>query len=147
MQNDMGDKTTFESRTGKVARDCETIYRFVTDMRNFKRFIPSDTIHNWRSTTRECSFEVSPLGKAKLAIVDSEENSMVKYCGDGLNGTEFFLWVQMKEVAGGDSRVKLTIKADLNPVIRMMAAKPIGDFLEKLITGVENFKEWDDPAE
>lgn len=143
----MGDKTKFESRTGIVTRDCDTIYRFVTDMRNFNRFIPADTIRDWRSTVEECSFEVSPLGKAKLAIVDREENSIVKFCGDGLNGTEFFLWIQMKEVAPGDSRVKLTIKADLNPVLRMMAKKPIDDFLEKLIRGVESFKGWDDPAE
>ena len=137
----------FESRVATVAESCDTIYRFVTDMRNFSRFIPSGTVTNWEAGPSTCSFEVAPVGKANLAISVKEKNSMVKYTGDGLNGTEFILWIQMKEVAEGDSRVKLTIRADLNPIIRSMAQKPLSDFLEKLVTGVENFKGWHDIRE
>lgn len=145
--NDMSEESKYESRVGIVKHDAKKIYDFASDMRNFNSFIPADTIKNWYATREACSFEVSPLGKANLRICDSEENKMVKYEGDGLNGTNFFLWVQLKEVNSHDTRVKLTIKADLNPLIKVMAQKPINDFLEKIISGIENFDGWDDTSE
>lgn len=143
----MSEPAKFESRTGKIAESSSKVYRFITDIRNFERFIPKGTVHDWNATSEECSFEVSPVGRVKMSIVNREANSMVKYGGDGLNGTEFFMWVQMKEIAPGDTRVKLTIKADINPVIKMMAQKPVNDFLEKLVKGVESFNDWDSVAE
>jgi len=113
-------------------------------MRNFKQFLPGDKIENWEASMEACSFEMFPVGKARLSIVETEKNSMVKYGGDGLNGTQFFLWVQIKEASVDDTRVKLTIKADINPVIRAMAQKPINDFLEKLVVGVESYDAWDE---
>jgi carbon monoxide dehydrogenase subunit G len=142
----MSESAKFESRIGVVKVGGDVIYRFITDMRNFKRFIPGDTVKNWKATVDKCSFEVSPVGNANLKITDSEEFTVVKYSGDGLNGTDFYLWVQIKEVSSDDTRVKLTIKADLNPMIKMMAQKPINDFLEKLVKGVEEFDSWESTA-
>ena len=42
-----------------------------------------------------------------------------------------------------DTRVKITIKADLNPGLKMIASKPINQFLEKLVSGMEEFDAWD----
>lgn len=134
--------TTFESRTGSVNESAEKIYAFITDMRNFKRFLPEGKVENWVAGRENCSFEVPPVGKVSLRIISSEEFSVVKYGGDGLNNTEFFLWVQVKELKPGDSRVKITIKAELNPVLKMMASGPLNDFLEKLVKGMETFDDW-----
>ena len=59
----------FESRVGKITEDDEVIYSFVTDMRNFKQFIPADTVKNWEADIESCRFEVSPLGKAGIKII------------------------------------------------------------------------------
>lgn len=143
----MSEPAKFESRIGRVASSSDRLFAFITDMRNFKQFLPGEKIENWEATMENCTFEVFPVGKAKLSIVEKEVNSMVKYGGDGLNGTQFFLWVQMKEPVPGDTHIKLTIKADLNPVLRSMAQKPINDFLEKLVLGVESFEGWDKTTE
>jgi carbon monoxide dehydrogenase subunit G len=143
----MGSTPRYESRIAVVKVEAAKIYRFVTDMRNFERFITVSAIKNWNATVSECSFEISPVGRAELEIEKREENSMVKYKGNGLNGTTFFMWVQIKELNPGDSRVKLTIEAELNPVLRMMAEKPIKDFLEKIVAGIESFQDWDSTIE
>lgn len=140
----MSEPSKFESRTGRVAASSEKLFGFITDMRNFKQFLPGDKIENWEATKDGCSFEMFPVGKARLDIVETDQNSVVKYGGNGLNGTQFFLWVQMKEPTPGDTRFRLTIKADINPVLKAMAQKPINDFLEKLVNGIETFKGWDD---
>jgi len=144
MHNGMSEPAKFESRIGSITASSEQLFRFITDMRNFKQFLPGDKIENWEASMEACSFEMFPVGKARLSIVETEKNSMVKYGGDGLNGTQFFLWVQIKEASVDDTRVKLTIKADINPVIRAMAQKPINDFLEKLVVGVESYDAWDE---
>ncbi len=138
----MEDYSTYESRIGKIRSGEEEIYTFVTDMRNFKRFLPEHTIENWEASVDECSFEVSPVGKSIIKIVRKDPHSTVKYAGYGLNNTEFFLWVQLKEMNEKDTRVKLTIKADLNPGLKAIASKPIKEFLNKLIDGMEKFDDW-----
>lgn len=139
----MSNLSKYESRVGKVKQESKLLYGFISDMRNFKQFIPGDSITNWQADKNNCEFEVSPLGKTRLKIIDSEEYKLVKFEGDGLNNTSFFLWVQLKEIDTLDTRVKITIKADLNPMLKMMAAKPISDFLEKLISGMESYDGWD----
>lgn len=134
----------YESRIAVVKFDHKIVFNFVSDMRNFHRFIPGNTVKNWKAERDHCEFEVSPVGKAKIKLLESEPYSVVKFEGDGLNNTSFFLWVQIKEVAAGDSRVKITIKADLSPMIRTMASKPILDFLEKLVVGMESFEAWEE---
>ena len=142
----MDNLAKFESRIGKVKQDSELIFSYITDMRNFQQFLPGDSLSNWQAEKESCEFEISPVGKARLKIVDTEANKMVKYEGDGLNNTNFFLWVQLNELKPKDTRVKITIKADLNPMLKLMAAKPIKDFLEKIISGMEEFDNWNTRA-
>lgn len=139
----MDNLSSFESRIGKVNSEAKKIYNFATDMRNFNRFLPEDTIDNWEASQDECSFEVSPVGKSKIGIVRKDPYITVKYSGYGLNETEFYLWLQLKELSKDDTRVKLTIKADLNPGLKMIAQGPIKQFLDKLIKGMEEFEDWD----
>ncbi|MBS0011536.1 MAG: hypothetical protein KFF49_09010 [Bacteroidales bacterium] len=138
----MDNFTVFESRIGKVAAGTREVFTFLTDMRNFKRFLPGDIIDNWEATVDECSFDVSPVGRSEIKIVRKDPDDTVKYAGHGLNDTEFYLWVQMKEKKEEDTRVKLTIKADLKPGMKMIASKPINDFLNKLVKGMEEFDDW-----
>ena len=138
----MSEMSKFESRVGSVKQSSKTVHTFVTDMRNFHQFIPGDKLTNWKAEKDNCEFEIAPIGKAKLKIIESDPYKVVKFEGVGLNNTTFFLWVQLKEVSENETKVKITIKADLNPMIKMMAAKPLKDFLEKLVSGIESYDGW-----
>ncbi|MCF8221691.1 MAG: SRPBCC family protein [Bacteroidales bacterium] len=138
----MDNFTKYESRIGKIKSGAKEVFDFVTDMRNFKQFLPERTIQNWEAGRDECSFEVSPVGTSKINIVRTDPDHTVKYAGHGLNNTEFYLWVQLKEIEENDTRVRLTIKAGLNPAMKMVANKPIKDFLDKLVKGMEDFEDW-----
>lgn len=138
----MDNLSKFESRVGKIRSNSKAVYTFLNDMRNFKQFLPDGKVDNWHAEEESCSFSVSPVGEAKLKIVDRDPDKQVKYEGNGLNNTNFWLWVQLKELSDKDTRVKITIKADLNPMIKMMASGPLKDFLEKLVKGMEGFTGW-----
>jgi carbon monoxide dehydrogenase subunit G len=130
-------ETTFESKVGKVSLPEEKIYNFLSNFNNLKTYIPADKVSNWQSDGDTCSFSVNGMGNVTLRIIEKEPFKLLKITGDGLNKQNFNFWVQLKQVADYDTRVKLTIKADVNPMIKMMVSKPIQKFLDTLIDSFE----------
>lgn len=132
--------TKFESDIKKSPYSSETIFNFLSDFDHFGDLIPKDKISNWESMGDSCRFTIDPVGEVGLRIVEKEAHSTIKLTGEGKTPFNFFLWIQLKEMASDDTRIKLTIKADMNPMIKMMASKPIKKFLEVLADGIANHK-------
>ncbi len=128
--------TKYESQIKVVPFSKEKIFNFLSDFDHFGELIPKDKIKNWQSLGDHCTFEIDMVGKVGLRIVESTPFDTIKYTSEGSTPVNFFLWVQIKEVKEADSRVKLTIKADMNPMIKMVAAGPIKKFLEVVADGI-----------
>ena len=133
-------ESKFESRVGKVNANEDVIYNFISNFNNFKQFIPADKVQDFQSTEDSCQFSVPNMGKVGLKIIEKIPYNTIKITGDGMANQKFVFWVQLKQAAEKDTRVKLTIKADLNPMLKMMASKPIQNFLDKLIDALEQMK-------
>lgn len=140
----MSDLSQFKSRTGLLTSSAEECFAFVTDIRNFKRFIPGDSISNWQSERDSCSFSVSMLGSVSMRIARKEEYSRVVFNGDALNKNDFELVLHIADNPNKLAEVMVELNADLNPMMKMIATKPIGQFLEMLIKEMENFSGWKD---
>ena len=133
-------ETKFESRIGKVAAPEKRIYELITDFRNFNQFIPAGKVEDFEASGEQCQFSVSGIGKVILQIVEKTPYQTVKVSGSGMANQQFFFWVQLKQVSDEDTRVKLTIKADVNPMLKMMVSKPLQGFLDKLMDAIENYR-------
>jgi carbon monoxide dehydrogenase subunit G len=140
----MSDISTFESRTGKL--DCTTsdFYNFVTDIRNFERFIPRDKISNVNVNQNSFSFQASPLGLVNISITEKIMYSKVVYSGNTMQISDFSLVILINEAENNHSEVKILLKAELNTFLKMLASEPIKKFLETLICEMEKFKGWKD---
>jgi hypothetical protein len=143
----MGDLSNFESRSGQLTCRAEKVFNFVTDLRNFERFVPHGTINDWQAQKESCSFSVSMIGTVSLRLSEKITFSKVVYNGDALKENDFSLVLDIKDNGKEPAGVKVRLSADLNPMLKMMAAKPIGQFLEMLINEMENFKDWKDTRE
>ncbi len=132
--------TTFESEIKKALFSADKIFKFVSDFNNFEQLIPKDKLKDWQSTEDHCSFKVEGIGDAGLRIVDREPFKTVKYCSEGKIPFNFYLWVQLKEVAENDTRIKLTIKSDLNPMMKMMVSNHVKKFLNMLAEAIANYR-------
>jgi hypothetical protein len=143
----MSNLSYFESRKGKLTCTAEELFMFVTDIRNFERFAPGGTISSWHAEKEFCSFNVSMVGNVNMRIADSMRFNRVEYKGDALSGNNFSLELKITGDTGNPAEILISLNADLNPVLKMMAAKPIGQFLELLVTEMEKFKEWNDLKE
>ncbi len=128
--------TTFESAIKEVPYPAEAVYSLLCDFTNFGEVMQNDRIKNWQSTADTCRFTIEGVGDLGLKIVDREPFSTIKYTADGKTPFNFYLWVQIKEVAQGDSRIKLTIKADMNPMMKMIASQPIQKFLDMVADAI-----------
>jgi len=136
--------TKFESRVGKLTCNSEEVYDFVTDLRNFERFLPHDVVTDWHAEKNSCNFSVHPLGNVNLRLTEKEPSRKVIFSGEALQTNSFSLFLQISGTDSKPAEVRITLNAELNPILKIMAAKPVTIFLEALITEMERFRGWHD---
>jgi len=143
----MSDYTHYESRPGNLSCTPAEAFAFITDLRNFGRFVKEGTLTNWHAEKESCSFSVSMLGTVSVRLIEKEFSSKVVYQGDALSKNDFTINVDISGDPYGQAGVNLSLSASLNPVMKMMADKPIRQFMEMLMLEIENFRGWNDIRE
>ncbi len=138
----MSDISHYESRPGKMKCTPEEAFAFLTDMRNFGRFVREGTISGWKADNESCSFTVSVVGTVNIRLTEKEQGKKVVYQGDALSRNDFTINVDLTGSPVQPADIKLFLSADLNPLMKMMADKPIKQFMEMIMTEIENFSEW-----
>ena len=128
-----------ESKIGQVSNSEENIYHFLADFSNFDSLISQDRMKNWEATRDTCRFTLDGLGDVGMKIIEREPFKLIKVTGDESSKFSFFFWIQLKKKAEMDTRIKFTIHADINPMVQMMAKKPLQKFLDLLVDQLENY--------
>ncbi|MDE6483306.1 MAG: SRPBCC family protein [Rikenellaceae bacterium] len=123
----------YKSRQVRINKPDEAIYAVLSDFGNFTPIV-ADKVEEWNATEETCSFKVKGF-TVKLRMVEREPNKLVKITGDDLP-FEFFFWIQLKSVAPDDTRMLLTLRAELNMMMKMMIGgklqKGLDDMAEKI---------------
>ena len=125
-----------ESRIGTVLRNSEQITEFLSDFNRLSSFAPPDRVKDWSVTSDTCSFSVAPVGPIAFRVVDRQPDT-VKMEVDTTYAKQVFLWIQTKPTQPYETKVKLTIKAEVNPMMKMFLSKPLQEFLNKLVDSLE----------
>ena len=125
-----------ESKIGKLRNDEKYIYTFVSDCNNFKQLV-GDKVKNWQSESDACSFSVDGVGDLMFRIVEKTPNNMIKFSIENAKTENVFLWIQLKNISLGDTRIKLTTKLNANPMIKMLISKPLKEGLDKVVDTLE----------
>ena len=115
----------YESKQHQIRRPADQIYSVVSDFRNFTPVL-NNRVEGWCADESQCSFKFKGISM-RLCMVDKEPNNYIKISGDDKTPMEFTLWMQMKQVADYDTRIRLVLHAKLNMMMRMM----IGSKLQK----------------
>ncbi len=142
--NMMSNMSVFESRTGILSCKPSELYSFISDIRNFERFVPHDKINGWHAEKDSCSFSVTGLGVVNVAVSNRTEFTEVIYKGKALSNNNFTLDVGIDENNDHRATVKVILEAELNTVLKMIATSPVKQFLELLINELEKFRDWHD---
>jgi hypothetical protein len=138
----MDNLSHYESRSGSLSGTSQEVFDFVTDIRNFEQFIPEGTINNWQSEKDTGSFTVAMVGTINVRIVKKEPCTRVIFNGDALKKNDFSLVLNISDRPDENAEVQVLLDAELNPMLRMVATKPIEQFLEILVREMESFRGW-----
>ena len=124
----------FISEVKTIPHNDDKIFTMLSDMSNLERVkdrIPQDKIKDFTFDTDTCSFTVDPVGSIQFQIIEREPNKMIKFSTTN-SPVPLLMWIQLKQVAENDTKLKMTVRADLNPFIKPMVSKPLQDAVEKI---------------
>ena len=127
-------ETKYESKITSAPCSAQQIYRVLSNLQNLERvrdMIPKDKIQEMEIEPDRVRMKVDGLAqKITIAIVDRIENDTVKFGAEGIPMDANF-WIQLKELAPNDTRIKLTVKADIPMMFKMMIGKKLQDGLDQ----------------
>ncbi len=126
--------TKFESSIKQVPYPVENVYRNISDLSNLERVrdrIPEDKLQEFQFDSDSVQVSVSPVGTIKLRIIEREENKCVKFETEQ-SPLPFNLWIQVLPVSETESKMKVTVKADIPFMLKGMVAGPLQDGVEKI---------------
>lgn len=126
----------FVSEVKQIPHNEDRIYTMLSDLSNLERVkdrIPQDKIKDFEFDSDSCSFAVDPIGRIQFQVVEREPNKLVKFTTTN-SPIPLFLWIQLQQVAENDTRLKLTVRADLNPFLKPMVSKPLQEAVDKIST-------------
>ena len=124
----------FTSEAKTIPYNDDKIFEMLSDMSNLERVkdrIPQDKIKDFTFDTDTCSFTVDPVGSIKFEIIEREPNKTIKFSTTN-SPVPLLMWIQLKQVAENDTKMKMTVRADLNPFIKPMISKPLQDAIDKI---------------
>ena len=129
-----------ESKIGKSEFSDQEIYRFISNFNNFKDLLPEGKVSAWESSEDECSFNVDPLGRTGLRMVEKSPNSLIKISSrPEFSKYQFTIWIQLKKLAETDTRIKVTVEPHVNQMMLPMLIIPLKKFVDTLVKKMESF--------
>ena len=126
--------TKFESSVKQIPYPVEDVYRNISDLSNLERVrdrVPQEKLQDFQFDSDSVQVSVSPVGTIKLRICEREENKCVKFETEQ-SPMPFNLWIQVLPVDAANSKMKVTVKADIPFMLKGMVSGPLQDGVEKI---------------
>jgi carbon monoxide dehydrogenase subunit G len=134
----------YVSEVKTINQNNEVVFRFLSDFNNLGGFfndhmlaqiseqIPGGSIEDFRSDSDSCHFTIKPLGAAGFVILEREESKVIKIGGDGKMPFELYIWVQIVPQSAYQCKIRLTLHAHLNVMMKMMLGSKMQGGVDKL---------------
>ena len=121
-------ESKYESAVQRVQAPVGDVWQVLSNLQNLERvrhLIPQDKVQELDIESDIIRIKVDGLAqKIGIRIVDRIPLDTVKF---GLENSpiDMHVWIQMKEAAPADTRIKLTLKGDIPMMFKLMLDKKI----------------------
>ena len=129
-----GSESKFESSVKQIPYPQQAVYDNISDLRYLEKVrerVPEDKVSDFTFDEDTVGLNVQPVGELKLRICEREEPKCVKF-ETVQSPVPFNVWIQILPVDEQNSKMKVTVKAELNPFIKSMVEKPLQEAVEKI---------------
>lgn len=127
-----------ESSIRQIAAPQQAVYDMLSDLSNIEKVkdkIPEDKVKDLTFDADSISIS-TPMGSVKLVVVGREEPKEIKFESQE-SPLPFNFWIQILPVTDTTSKMKLTIKADVNPFVGSMVKKPLQEGIERIADALQ----------
>jgi carbon monoxide dehydrogenase subunit G len=124
--------TRIESEKVIINKPASEVFAWFSDLNNFRQLMPGQ-VEDWVSTENDCSFTIKGMASLGMEITEKIPVTLIKLSKKGKAPFEFVLYFQIGDQGNGTSSLCFAFDAELNPVLKMMAEKPLTNFLNMLV--------------
>ncbi|WP_317897515.1 hypothetical protein [Aurantibacillus circumpalustris] len=125
-------KFTINSETNKTVSSIKDLYNFLSDFKNFGTILPEDKVQDFKYSENECSFTIKGITEMTIIVEEKVTNDFILFSSNGLAKFNFSLKVQFMGDAEAPGECKIDLLGDLNPFIKAMAEKPLGNLVNTM---------------
>ena len=94
--------------------------------------IPQVKITDFQSDQDSCKFNITGLGVAEIKIVNREPFKTIKVESSGGLPLSFVFWIQLISVDQFQTKLRLTLHAEMSMMIKMMAGSKLEEGINQL---------------
>ena len=123
--------TEYTSEIKSIAAPLSAVYSKLSDLSNLKGMedkLPEGKIKLTGIDSDSCTLSVNPVGQITLRIVERRQDDLIKFEAE-CSPMPFNVWIQLKEA---DTRLKITLRAELNMFVKPMLDKPLHEGVDRL---------------
>lgn len=123
----------FESGIKHIPHPQTAVYNALSDLSNLDKVkdkLLEDKIKDLSFDSDSLTIG-APMGSVSMRIIEREEPKCIKFATEK-SPIAANLWIQIVPEGEEACKMKLTIKADINPFIKGMVSKPLQEGLEKI---------------
>ena len=133
-----------------IEQNQKVVYDYLSDFDNLSHYVnegllskinekvPQIAITDFESDQDSCRFQVSGMGKAEIRIIDREPESTIKISSSGGLPIGVTLWIQLLEDSPSQTRMRLTLHAEMNVMIKMMVNRKLEEGIDQLADALAN---------
>lgn len=130
------EEAKYESKIGQVAASDKAIFDVLSNLENLNKvrdLIPEDKVQELEISPDCIRMKVGGLAqKIAIRIVEKEEYKTIKFGADNIP-MAVNVWIQLKQMAENDTRMRITLKADIPMMFRMMLDKKMQQGLDQAV--------------
>jgi hypothetical protein len=144
-------ESKFTSDVKIIQHPQEIVYNYLSDFNNIGQYFneytlaqisqqfPKVNITDSKCDTDGIHLTISQVGEVGLKVIDRESPKMIKATGTGKIPFELFLWIQILPVTSSQCKIRLTLQAHLNMMMKMMAGKKMQEGINNLADALTRF--------
>ena len=131
----------YVSDVKQIVANAHKVFAKLSDLSNveaMKGKIPAEAgLKDLTCDKDSISFNVNPVGNVKFKIIEREEPKTIKFAADG-SPIEVNMWIQLVEKEENLTKMRLTLKADLPMMVKMMVDGKLKDGINKVADVLAN---------
>ncbi|MGE0018068.1 MAG: hypothetical protein AB7S72_00250 [Draconibacterium sp.] len=134
----------YTSQVKLINQNEQVVYNYLSNFENLSGYlnsgliekitekVPQIKITDFSSDRDSCKFNITGLGLAEIRVVNREPFKTIKVESSGGLPISLTFWIQLMAVDNFNTKMRLTLHAEMSMMIKMLAGNKLGEGIDRL---------------